>query len=80
MGGGRSGSRSQKIANLLVAGRCIAGDKVSHTAMRNMMACTVTGQAAGVAAAVSLQHQQSVKQVDIKLIQNKLVGQGVRIH
>ena len=48
--------------------------------MRNMMACTVTGQAAGVAAAVSLQHQQSVKQVDIKLIQNKLVGQGVRIH
>ena len=33
-----------KIDNLLAAGRCVAGDKISHAAMRNMMACTVTGQ------------------------------------
>jgi len=32
-----------KVKNLLVAGRCVAGDKTSHAAMRNMMACTVTG-------------------------------------
>lgn len=44
-----------RVKNLLVAGRCCAGDMVSHCAMRNMMACTVTGQGAGVAAAVSLQ-------------------------
>ena len=43
-----------RVKNLLVAGRCVAGDKISHTAMRNMMACTVTGQGAGVAAAVSI--------------------------
>ena len=42
------------VKNLLVAGRCVAGDKTSHCAMRNMMACTVTGQGAGVAAAVSI--------------------------
>ena len=42
------------VKNLLVGGRCVAGDKTSHCAMRNMMACTVTGQGAGVAAAVSL--------------------------
>ena len=36
-----------KVDNLLVAGRCVAGDKTSHAAMRNMMACTVTGQGAG---------------------------------
>ena len=47
------------INNLLVAGRCVAGDKTSHAAMRNMMACTVTGQGAGVAAAVSLQQNKS---------------------
>ena len=35
------------IENLLVAGRAIAGDKVSHASIRNMMCCTVTGQAAG---------------------------------
>ena len=44
----------EKIENLLVAGRCVAGDQTSHAAMRNMMACTVTGQGAGVAAAVSV--------------------------
>ncbi len=38
----------------MVGGRAVAGDKASHTAMRNMMACTVTGQGAGVAAAVSI--------------------------
>ncbi len=42
------------VRNLLVGGRAVAGDKASHTAMRNMMACTVTGQGAGVAAAVSI--------------------------
>ena len=43
-----------KIRNLLVAGRAVAGDRTSHAAMRNMMACTVTGQGAGTAAAVSI--------------------------
>ena len=44
----------QGVDNLLVAGRCVAGDKVSHAATRSQMCCAVTGQAAGVAAAVSL--------------------------
>ena len=48
-----------KVDNLLVAGRCVAGDKTSHAAMRNMMACTVSGQGAGVAAAVSVQTGKS---------------------
>jgi FAD dependent oxidoreductase len=32
------------VEGLVVAGRCVAGDKTSHAAMRNMMACCVTGQ------------------------------------
>merc|ERR1719390_134680 len=55
--------------NLLVAGRCVAGDKYSHAAMRNMMACTVSGQGAGVAAAVSLRLGVSTSQVDIHDVQ-----------
>ncbi len=70
----------KKINNLLVAGRCVAGDKVSHTAMRNMMACTVTGQGAGVAAAISVKHGINVKRLPIKLVQQELVRQGVRIN
>lgn len=49
-----------KINNLLVAGRCCGGDNVSHAAMRNMMACTVSGQGAGVAAAVSVQQNKPI--------------------
>jgi hypothetical protein len=42
----------QKVNNLLAAGRCVAGDKVSHAAARQMMYCSVTGRGTGVAAAV----------------------------
>jgi hypothetical protein len=68
-----------KIHNLLVAGRCVAGDRVSHAAMRNMMACTVTGQGAGVAAAVSLQLGVSTSDVDIVDVQRELLRQGVKL-
>ncbi|MCI0467510.1 MAG: FAD-dependent oxidoreductase [Beijerinckiaceae bacterium] len=68
----------QEIGNLLIAGRSIAGDKVSHAAVRNMMCCTVTGQGAGIAAAVSLKTGVSTAQVRIADIQAELRRQGVR--
>ncbi|HXP65973.1 MAG TPA: FAD-dependent oxidoreductase, partial [Steroidobacteraceae bacterium] len=37
----------KNVANLLVAGRCIGGDKMSHASARNMMCCAVSGQGAG---------------------------------
>jgi hypothetical protein len=70
----------QEVDNLLVAGRCVAGDMVSHAAMRNMMACTVTGQGAGVAAAISLRQEQTTANVDISVVQAELERQGVRLH
>ncbi|CAF1617192.1 unnamed protein product [Adineta ricciae] len=69
-----------EIDNLLVAGRCVAGDKTSHAAMRNMAACTITGQGAGVAAAISIQHDVTTSEVDIQLVQEELIRQGVRLH
>merc|ERR1712165_326050 len=57
-----------KVDNLLVAGRCVAGDKTSHAAMRNMMACTVTGQGAGVAAAVSVREGVTTSEVSIEMV------------
>jgi hypothetical protein len=70
----------QKISNLLVAGRCVAGDQISHAALRNMMACTVTGQGAGVAAAVSLQENVNSEKVNVKKVQKALAKQGVRLY
>jgi hypothetical protein len=69
----------QDVENLLVAGRCVAGDKISHAALRNMMCCTVTGQGAGVAAAVSVQAGVTASAVDIRTVQRVLIKQGVRI-
>ena len=56
------------VDNLLVAGRCVSGDVLSHAATRNMMCCTVTGQAAGVAAAISIKQGQTTQNVDIKRV------------
>jgi hypothetical protein len=69
----------QGVENLLAAGRCIAGDKISHAAVRSMMCCTVTGQAAGVAAAVSLKENVPSSAVQIEKVQLALKKQGVRI-
>jgi len=69
----------QKVENLLVAGRCIAGEKISHAATRQMMCCTVTGQGAGTAAAVSIKSGRTCREVDIREVQNALKKQGVRI-
>ena len=69
----------QKVENLLVAGRCVAGDKISHAATRQMVCCIVTGQGAGVAAALSLKDNVTCRHVDISKIQETLKKQGVRI-
>jgi ribulose 1,5-bisphosphate synthetase/thiazole synthase len=70
----------RKIANLLVAGRSIGGDRISHAAVRNMMCCAVSGQGAGVAAAVSVKSGQSLDRLDMGLVQGELRRQGARIH
>ena len=69
----------QKVENLLVVGRCVAGDKISHAATRQMACCIVTGQAGGVAAAISIRDNISCRQVDISKVQKILKKQGVRI-
>jgi hypothetical protein len=69
----------QGVQGLLVAGRSIGGDKVSHAAVRNMMCCAVSGQGAGVAAAVSLQHNQPFDRIDIGKVQAELRRQGARL-
>ena len=66
------------IGNLLVAGRCIGGDPISHASARNMMCCAVGGQGAGVAAAVSLQRDEPFDRLDIGAVQEALARQGVR--
>jgi hypothetical protein len=67
------------IAGLIVAGRCIGGDKISHAAVRNMMCCAVTGQGAGTAAAVSLKAGEFFDRLNVGQVQAELTRQGARI-
>ena len=69
----------KKIDNLLVAGRAISGTIDAHASFRNMSCCIVTGQGAGVAAAISLKEKVNVADVDIKKVQDALKKQNVRV-
>src|SRR5271170_813572 len=66
------------IGHLLVAGRCIGGDKISHAAVRNMMCCAVSGQGAGTAAAISVRTGESFESLDVRAVQKELKRQGAR--
>jgi hypothetical protein len=67
------------VENLLVAGRATGGDRDSHAATRNMMCCTVSGQGAGVAAAMFVKHRQGLSELEIHHLQSELLRQGVRL-
>jgi len=69
----------QGVQGLLVAGRSIGGDEVSHAAVRNMMCCAVAGQGAGTAAAIAVKHDQEFDRIDLGLVQAELRRQGARL-
>lgn len=69
----------KQVKNLIVTGRTIGGDKVSHAAVRNMMCCAVAGQGAGTAAAIAIKTGQDFGSVDISAVQGELRRQGARI-
>ena len=52
------------VDNLLVAGRCLSADFPAQAATRLVMCCNAMGEAAGVAAAISLKRGITPRQVD----------------
>ncbi len=69
----------QAVENLLVAGRAVGGDRIAHAATRNMACCAVTGQGAGVAAALSVRFGQSLRRIARPDLQAELARQDVRV-
>jgi len=65
-----------KIENLLAAGRCISADFQVADTTRLIPVCWVTGQAAGIAAALSIQDKCRVRNVNVDTLQNALRRQG----
>ena len=65
--------------NLLIAGRCISTDRITQGSTRSVPCCFGTGQAAGVAAALSVREKRSPKKINIGHLQSELKKQGVRL-
>jgi hypothetical protein len=62
--------------NLLVSGRCVSMDREAHGSARVGATCGAIGHAAGVAAALSIQLEQTVRAVPYKKLREVLVAQG----
>lgn len=68
-----------KIENLLVAGRCCSSKRRAVTITRQVDFAMVTGQAAGVASALSIRQDVPPRHVDIPSLQTALKKQRVVI-
>jgi hypothetical protein len=67
----------QSLNGLLACGRHISCDRNSHGFMREIPQCWLTGQAAGVAAALAVAGGVQPRAVDITRLQRGLLAQGV---
>lgn len=66
----------QGLDNTLVAGRCISADRFLQGSIRVMPGCYITGQAAGVAAALAVEKSVSVHDIDVSQLQERLIKLG----
>ena len=65
------------IDGLLLAGRCVSADSTAAGAIRVMPPCMAMGQAAGTAAALSIQNGTTVRRVDTDELRAVLSQNGV---
>ena len=66
----------QKIENLLVAGRCHSATRGAHASSRVTVTAMAMGEAAGVAAAISLKDKTSVAEINGAKVREKLESQN----
>jgi hypothetical protein len=67
------------IENLLVAGRCISSEQQPYESHRAMAPIMAIGQAAGVAAALSVKRNVTPRHLDVHALQQQLMEQGVEL-
>ena len=70
----------KEVDNLLVSGRCISVDRNALGSIRGEPTCMVTGEAAGVAAAIAVTNSCTASAVPIQELQNTLLSRNVVLH
>lgn len=71
-----SSLHGEKVKNLITAGRCMSAADSMWDVTRVIPVCAVTGQAAGTAAAMT----DDFTALDIKVLQERLVKDGVKLY
>jgi hypothetical protein len=66
-----------KVDNLMIAGRCISADAIAFGSTRNVPACTMTGEAAALAAALAARRGVPTSAIPAADVQAKLRELGV---
>ena len=64
------------LKNVLVAGRCVSTDRSMQASIRVMPGCYITGQAAGVAAAMIVEFDTHSRGIDIRQLLGRLKVMG----
>ena len=65
------------LTNILVAGRCVSSDRAVNGSVRVMPVCLVTGEAAGIAAALAAKSEAAdVHAIDTALLRKRLQAEG----
>ena len=64
------------LDNALVAGRCVSADRNMQASIRVMPGCYITGQAAGVAAALAIQCNGDTRSIPVPQLQKRLKDMG----
>ena len=67
---------TRQVENLLVTGRCVSATRIAAGVIRTTAHCMVMGEAAGTAAALSIQQGQSFQNLDVQRLQNTLKKNG----
>jgi hypothetical protein len=67
---------AKKTKNLLTAGRCISVSRVGLGIIRLMAPCFAIGEGAGVAASLAVKENKSLRDIDIKKVQQILKDEG----
>jgi hypothetical protein len=62
--------------NLLMAGRCFSAEQLALSSARVSTSCSMMGQATGIAAALSINKQTKIRNLDYSEIKNEVLSRG----
>lgn len=70
---------AQNVDGLMMAGKCLSATHEGVASTRVIPICMAQGQAVGTAAALAVKSNLSIRELNIRTLQNKLIEQGAEL-